>query len=96
MKYIKITNEMAKMFSELRESSIEPTFMLSYNGVITHGCKVIKKSNDAVFVHIRSFNECGGFWMPVSTYQTLKDAVLKVRKNAPFNKVNYTQAYYQY
>jgi hypothetical protein len=96
MKYIKITNEMAKMFSELRESSVEPTFILSYNGVITHGCKVIKKSNDAVFVHIRSFNECGGFWMPVSTYQTLNDGVVKVRKSVPFNKVNYTQAYYQY
>lgn len=96
MKYIKITNDMAAMFRDLRESSNEPTFKLSYNGEITHGCKVIQKSKDAVFIHIRTFSDCGGFWMPVDTYKTLKDGVIKVRKNAPFNQVNYTQAYYQY
>jgi hypothetical protein len=95
MRYIKITSDMAQMFRDLRESSSEPTFKISYNNEITHGCKVIKKSKDAVFVHIRSFSDCGGFWMPVSTYQTLKNGVVKVPKNAPFD-LNYNQTYYQY
>lgn len=95
MRYIKITPDMAQMFRDLRESSSEPTFKIMYYGETTHGCKVIQKSRDAVFVHIRSFSDCGGFWMPVATYQTLKNGVVKIPKNAPFD-LNYNQTYYQY
>lgn len=87
---------MAQMFREKRDSSVEPTFNIVLNNDVTHGCKVIDQAFDAVFIHVHSYRECFGFWMPVSTYETLKDGYVKLGKNAPINQWNYNKKIYRY
>jgi hypothetical protein len=89
---IKITPDMAQEFNSKYDSSQEPIFCISENKEITHGCRVIEKTQKAVFVYVRSFRDCFGFWMTIEAYKSLKNGFIK-SKNV---KLNYNNSIYQF
>lgn len=92
MKVIKITPELSKQFTDSYKASLEPVFKISGYREITHGCKVIRKTDKAVFVYVSSFLWCGGFWMPIETYNTLNNGYILAKSNP----INYNNTIYQY
>ena len=94
MKNLKITPELSEQFKAKYKSSSEPIFMISGRGEVTYGCKVIERTENAVFIYVSSFLWCGGFWMPVETYNTLNNGF--VVEKLPENRINYNNTIYRY
>ena len=92
--FVKITPELAKEFKEKYNASLEPIFRISNRFEVTHGCKVIERTEKAVFVLVNSFLWCGGFWMPIETYNTMKDGYI-VEKGLK-TPINYNSTTYIY
>ena len=92
MKQITISPQMSADFKLRYESSKEPIFKISGNGEITHGCRVIEKTEKAVFVYVSSFLSCFGFWMPIDTYNTINDGYILSKSN----KINFNNTIYRY
>lgn len=84
---------MSAQFRAAREVSTEPVFKLVGDGEVTHGCKAIIITEAAVFIHVSGFLWCGAFWMPITTYNTLKDGYINSANGV---KTNYNNTIYQY
>lgn len=97
---IKISPQMSADFTAKYGTSEEPVFSLSDGKYQEYGFKAIVFAKNAVFIFQSSFRNCGGFWMPINTYNAIKKAIASQMpidwKKALKMPMNFNNTYYQY